>query len=212
MLTVPDHRERGDIWRAGARRPQTAPLRRAVEVGECDFVTEIAARLPLETSCDLIGIPSSDHDLVLGWSNHLMVSDDPELNVTPEAASAAGVEAFGYFCALAEERRRRPRGDLVTTLVLATVDSERLSDLEIGLFCILLLVGEQLGRKDIQQPGSDAGLCNPVPQNAQLCGGTGSTEAKAGKAGASTGRTTNHSRTAPGQYRVMISARDCSRP
>lgn len=122
-------------YRAGALVDQ------AIEAGECDFVAEVAARLPLETSCDLIGIPAADHDLVLGWSNQLMASDDPEFNVTPEATSAAGVEAFGYFCALAEERRKRPREDLVTTLVLATVDGERLSDLEIGLFCILLLVG-----------------------------------------------------------------------
>jgi cholest-4-en-3-one 26-monooxygenase len=123
------------------RERARALVGRAIEAGECDFVTEIAARLPLETSSDLIGIPSSDHDLVLGWSNQLMASDDPEFNTTPEAASAAGVEAFGYFCTLAEERRRRPREDLVTTLVLATVGGEQLSDLEIGLFCILLLVG-----------------------------------------------------------------------
>jgi cholest-4-en-3-one 26-monooxygenase len=123
------------------RDKASALVGRAIETGECDFVTEIAARLPLETSCDLIGIPSSDHNLVLGWSNQLMASDDPEFNITPEAASAAGVEAFGYFSALAEERRRYPREDLVTTMVRATVDGERLSDLEIGLFCILLLVG-----------------------------------------------------------------------
>ena len=123
------------------RHRAAALVGRAIEAGECDFVTEVAARLPLETSCDLTGIPQVDHDIVLGWSNQLMASDDPEFNVTPEATSAAGVEAFGYFSALAEERRSRPRDDLVTTLVLAMVQGEQLSDLEIGLFCILLLVG-----------------------------------------------------------------------
>lgn len=123
------------------RRRASALVEQAMMTGELDFATDVAARLPLEVTCDLFGIPSTDHDLVLGWSNRLMASDDPELSVTPEAGAEAGAEAFGYFCALADERRGHPHDDLVTTLVEAEVDGERLSELEIGLFCILLLVG-----------------------------------------------------------------------
>jgi cholest-4-en-3-one 26-monooxygenase len=112
-----------------------------VETRELDFVTEVAARLPLQVICDLMGIPDSDQDLVLGWSNRLIASDDPEFNETPAAVDEAQAAAFGYFCGLAEERRRRPGDDLITRLVTAEVDGSKLSELEIGLFGILLLIG-----------------------------------------------------------------------
>ena len=116
-------------------------VNQAVGLGHIDFVTDVAARLPLEVICDLMGISPADHALMLAWSNRLMASDDPELNVTPADVVEAGAEAVGYFCGLAEERRRRPGGDLISTLVTAEVSGERLSELELGLFCILLLVG-----------------------------------------------------------------------
>ena len=116
-------------------------VNQAVGLGHIDFVTDVAARLPLEVICDLMGISPADHALMLAWSNRLMASDDPELNVTPADVVEAGAEAVGYFCGLAEERRRRPGGDLISTLVTAEVGGERLSELELGLFCILLLVG-----------------------------------------------------------------------
>jgi cholest-4-en-3-one 26-monooxygenase len=101
----------------------------------------VAAHLPLQVICDLMGIPDSDQELVLGWSNRLVASDDPEFNESAAAVDQARAEAFGYFIALAEDRRRRPGNDLVTKLTCAEIDGERLSELELGLFCILLLIG-----------------------------------------------------------------------
>ena len=123
------------------RQRVTSLVDQAVGFGDIDFVTDVAARLPLEVICDLMGISPADHALMLAWSNRLMASDDPELNVTPADVVEAGSEAVGYFCGLAEERRRRPGEDLISTLVTAEVGGERLSELELGLFCILLLVG-----------------------------------------------------------------------
>ncbi len=113
----------------------------AVGFGDVDFVTDVAARLPLEVICDLMGISPTDHALMLAWSNRLMASNDPELNVTSADLVEAGAEALGYFCGLAEKRRRHPGEDLISRLVTAEVAGERLSELELGLFCILLLVG-----------------------------------------------------------------------
>ena len=117
----------------------------AVECGDVDFVTEVAARLPLEVICDLMGISSADHALMLAWSNRLMASDDPELNVTPADVVEAGAEAVGYFCGLAEERRRRAGGDLISTLATAEVGDERLSELE-ARAVLHLVVGR--GKRD----------------------------------------------------------------
>ncbi len=107
----------------------------------CDVVAELAAQLPLQIICDLLGVPESDHAQVLVWSNQLMAGNDTEYNAEPGAVDQAGAEAFSYFHALAEDRRARPSDDLITTLVEAELEGEHLSELEVGLFCVLLLVG-----------------------------------------------------------------------
>ncbi len=123
------------------RRRAQALVRRGLERGECDFVADVAARLPLEVICDLLGIPAEDHDLVLGWSTQMVASEDPEFNSSPELVAWAQTQAFGYFGELARERRSHPGDDLVSRLVGAEIDGERLSELELGLFCILLFIG-----------------------------------------------------------------------
>ena len=130
-----------DAMEASVRARARALIGRILDSREFDYVTDVAAYLPLQVICDLMGIPDSDQDLVLGWSNRLIASDDPEFNETQAAVDEAQGAAFAYFCELAEHRRRRPADDLITKLVEAELDGSRLSELEIGLFCILLLIG-----------------------------------------------------------------------
>jgi cholest-4-en-3-one 26-monooxygenase len=125
----------------GIRRRASVLIERALDREDVDFVTDVAARLPLEVICDLMGIPAADHDLVLSWSNRLVASDDPEYQVISENRESAQADAFSYFVALANDRRQQPKDDLVTTLVEAEIDGGRLSELELALFCILLLIG-----------------------------------------------------------------------
>jgi cholest-4-en-3-one 26-monooxygenase len=109
--------------------------------GELDYVTAVAAQLPLQVICDLLDIPDADRPQLLRWSNRLIASEDPEFNETPAAVAEAQGEAFAYFLELAALRRAQPGDDLITRLVQAEVDGARLSELELGLFCILLLIG-----------------------------------------------------------------------
>jgi cholest-4-en-3-one 26-monooxygenase len=125
----------------GIRQRASLLIERALERGQVDFVTEVAARLPLQVICDLMGIPVEDHDLVLGWSNRLLASDDPEYQELPESRDQAQGAAYAYFTDLAGERRSKPKDDLVTKLVQAEIDGEHLSEFELALFCILLLIG-----------------------------------------------------------------------
>src|SRR5215472_282162 len=82
----------------------TEPVRRicaglidtAAERGECDFVTEIAAELPLQVIAELLGIPQSDRHQVFEWSNTMIGSDDPEWQRSPEEAQAAAMSMYGY--------------------------------------------------------------------------------------------------------------------
>ena len=108
--------------------------------GECDFVVDVAAELPLQVIAELMGVPASDRHQIFEWSNQLIGSEDPEYNVSPELAREAAIAMFGYANELAAYKRANPSDDIVSVLLQAEVDGERLSDLEFDLFFELLAV------------------------------------------------------------------------
>ncbi|HEX3921861.1 MAG TPA: cytochrome P450 [Streptosporangiaceae bacterium] len=112
-------------------------MRAALDSGSGDFVTDVAAELPLQAIAELIGIPQDDRRKVFDWSNDMVGYDDPEYTADPAAAAA---ELVGYAMAMAEDRRQSPRDDIVTKLVNAHVDGGQLSSDEFGFFVILLAV------------------------------------------------------------------------
>jgi methyl-branched lipid omega-hydroxylase len=119
--------------------------------GECDFVTDFAALLPLRIIVDLMGIPRSEEKYIFDRTNVILGASDPEyVPVTgdPEvdapavttALLTAGQELGQLVQALGEERVRTPRNDLTTALVTAEVDGEKLTPEELASFFILLVV------------------------------------------------------------------------
>ena len=122
------------------RRQANGIIDAVSEKGECDFVTEISAELPLQVIADLLGVPQEDRHLVFDWSNRMIGSEDPEYNTDPELAQETSMELYSYFNQLAARRKVDPREDLVTALLNAEVDGERLSELELDLFFLLLTV------------------------------------------------------------------------
>ena len=126
----------------------TPPIRRICtqivdtvsEHGECDFVTEVAAELPLQVIAELLGIPESDQHQVFEWSNTMIGSDDPEWQRSPEEATSAAMAMYAYANELALQRRDSPRDDLVSVLMRAEVDGEQLTELEFDVFFLLLAV------------------------------------------------------------------------
>jgi cholest-4-en-3-one 26-monooxygenase len=111
-----------------------------VDRGECEFVEDIAGKLPLEMICEMIGLPEADWPRMFALSNRLVGFDDPEYQATPEEGAAAAGEIYGYCDQIAAERRAEPRDDLMSVLVHAEVDGERLDDLELNLFFVTLVV------------------------------------------------------------------------
>jgi cytochrome P450 len=107
--------------------------------GECDFVTDIAAALPLEIICEMMGIPAADHRRIFELTNIILGVGDPEYATTVEDLMAAGMELFQYAQNLGGERLEHPRDDITSTLMQAEVDGERLSQQEFGSFFILLV-------------------------------------------------------------------------
>jgi cytochrome P450 len=112
--------------------------------GEVDFVTECSSRLPLKVICDMMGVPESQYDFVFNSSNTILGLGDPEYTENmedpiPQLMSAA----FGLTnlaTELAAMREKDPTEDLMSALVHAEVDGQKLSTYELGSFFILLLV------------------------------------------------------------------------
>lgn len=108
----------------------------ARERGSGDFVTDIACELPLQAIADLVGFPQAERKQIFEWSNQMMAYDDPDYDVDSAVAAA---EILGYAAALGDERKHRPRGDIVSRLVAAT-DDDVLSSEEFAFFVLILAV------------------------------------------------------------------------
>jgi cholest-4-en-3-one 26-monooxygenase len=100
----------------------------------------VAAEITLQAIAELIGVPQEDRHKIFDWSNRMIGSEDPEYAVSEEAAFSAQVEMFMYAGQLAEERRRQPQDDIMTTLLNAEVDGHSLTDMDFNLFFLLLSV------------------------------------------------------------------------
>jgi cytochrome P450 len=107
----------------------------AVEQGSCDFVAEIAARVPLYVICKMMGVPRSDWEYIFALTNSAFGADDAT------ARSLAHLDIMQYFTDLAEARAKSPGDDLVSALTEGEVDNRKLTPSEIFLNCDNLLVG-----------------------------------------------------------------------
>jgi cholest-4-en-3-one 26-monooxygenase len=130
----------------------------AIASGSGDFVTDVAAELPLQAIAELVGVPQDDRRKVFDWSNDMVGYDDPEYVGDPAAAAA---ELVGYAMVMAEDRRQCPRDDIVTKLVNAQVDGGELSSDEFGFFVILLAVAGNETTRNAISHGMHAFLENP---------------------------------------------------
>ena len=111
------------------------------EKGEVEFVEEIAAQVPVQMICEMIGLEKELWPRIFEISNHLIGSrDDPDYQELPGGGQAAALEVYMLCDAVAADRRINPRDDIMTALVQAEIDGERLDDAELNLFFITLIV------------------------------------------------------------------------
>ena len=108
--------------------------------GEFDLVTSVAAEMPLRVLADLLGLPRRDRHLIFEWSNALVGADNPTAAQHAEASATALAAMMTYGQAMAENRRAQPRDDIVSRIVNAEVEGERLTDIEFQMFWMLLVV------------------------------------------------------------------------
>ncbi len=131
------------------------------ERGECDFHHDLAAPLPLIVICDLLGVPPEDRAALLAWSDGMIGS----LNGGTDSLEAAAA-AFGGFTEYAHrmiaERRAHPTDDLVSVMVHAEVDGDRLDDDELVFEILLLLLGGDETTRNVTSGGMEQLLTHPV--------------------------------------------------
>jgi cholest-4-en-3-one 26-monooxygenase len=132
-----------------------------IEKGQCDFVVDVAAELPLQVIAELIGVPMEDRHKIFDWSNRMIGSEDPEYLVSADKVQEAQVEMFMYANQLAAERRKEPRDDIVTTLLNAEIDGDKLSEMDFNLFFLLLAVAGNETTRNAIAHGMHAFLQNP---------------------------------------------------
>jgi len=107
----------------------------AVERGSCDFVSEVAARVPLYVSCKMMGVPREDWERLFALTNDAFGTGDAVVQ------RLAHLDILQYFEDMVALRRKDPADDLVTVLATAEIDGEKLTPDELVLDCDNLLVG-----------------------------------------------------------------------
>lgn len=117
----------------------------ALARGEVDFVQAMTYPLPVTIIAEIIGVPVAERAQFKAWSDVAVAGLGTGLFAPPDMARFEQLQTVlremgVYFTALAEERRRQPREDLLTGLVQAEVEGSKLSHAEMITMLVLLLV------------------------------------------------------------------------
>jgi len=123
--------------------------------GECDFLVEVAAEVPLQAIADLLGVPQANRHRLSRWANATLDYDDRELGSVTDRSTAAQAEMLAYAAEIIAEKRRHPGDDMMSAVIHGKVidtDGEETppSDLELQMFFNLLAAaGNETTRNSI---------------------------------------------------------------
>jgi cholest-4-en-3-one 26-monooxygenase len=113
----------------------------AAEKETGDFVRDVSAPITIGVIADMLGVPPADRALLFRWTNEVIAPTDPEFmkGTAAETLERARLELFGYFKAMSDERRKRPRGDIVSVVANGSVYGSPLPDFELLSYYLLLV-------------------------------------------------------------------------
>jgi len=139
------------------RRWAESIVDRALQLGECDFVSEIAYKLPMQVIADIVGIPVEDRDWLFTLTNEALQGGLTENGLSAEQQLRIQIEMFGYAQQLGQEKRTNPQDDVWTILSTVEIETDEgcrtaLSQVELDLFFMLLTVaGSETTRNAVSQ-------------------------------------------------------------
>ena len=151
----------GDL-EASIRELCTELIDGVAERGECEFVREVAAPLPMAIIGDMLGVLPKDRDRLLEWSDDLVSAAGNADPVAIAKSQKAGMEWMQYAQGVIADRRSRPpQDDLISLLCHAELDGERLDDEAIRQESLLILVGGDETTRHVITQGMEALIRHP---------------------------------------------------
>lgn len=139
------------------RRKVTGLIDAVIERGECDIVADIATPLPMYMIGELMGLPESDHDRLLHWSD-LFATGGADIR---EQVEQAVREWNDYIMGIVAARRGGGDGDLVSLMVNAHDEGGPLADVDLMFETMLVLVGGDETTRHVISGGVEALLRHP---------------------------------------------------
>ncbi len=122
------------------RRSFAEVLDRCLELGDCDFVSDVAGQLPLQIISEMMGVPDSDRPHLGVLAHRIQGFDDPELGGGGGGENSDAIQQMSsYALELASERRRQPREDIATAILQADIEGYAMDDAAFAAFFLLLI-------------------------------------------------------------------------
>ncbi len=139
-----------DALRPRIRDRAVAILDSIGEAGECEFVSSVAAELPIQMLAELFDVPQENRHKLFEWSNMIIGGEDPDIAISREQVMGAYMELAGYAMQLYEARKESPGNDLITMLVQTEVNGEPVSVADyLSAFILLVVAGNETTRNSI---------------------------------------------------------------
>lgn len=107
--------------------------------GAFDFIEDFSAKLPMDVISVMMGVPDADQDMLRGWADALLHREEGKAEI-PKEGLEGSANLVRYFAEDLARRRTQPSDDLISALIEAEIEGERLSDAEIIGFCFLLVI------------------------------------------------------------------------
>jgi hypothetical protein len=120
---------------------------RVIDAGRCDFIRDVAGKLPMDVISEMLGVPEADRDQLREWADTVVHREEGITDIPPAAQQAAAA-LLGYFADHVTAYRARPRDDLTGALLRAEIDGDRLTDYEVlGFLFLMIIAGNETTTK-----------------------------------------------------------------
>jgi len=144
-----------DSYRDTFRKYASDIIDKVAPKGHCEFITEVAAELPLMAILDLCGVPIDDRSKFFTWTNQMMFQEDEEIGGADPAAQAqeAAANIYMYAGELAKKHAEAPLNNIVGALLDGEVEDEKLSEDEFQLFFLMLIAAGNESTRSVTAHG-----------------------------------------------------------
>ena len=150
-----------DSYEASFRAHAKNIVDKVANRGECEFVEEVAAELPLLAILELCGIPPEDRGDFFEWTNKMMFNQDPEMAASEEETQEASFKVIEYAMKLMEQHKTNPKKDIIGALIEGNGKDDGLSDEEFVWFFLMLIAAGNESTRTVTTQGMRMLMENP---------------------------------------------------